>query len=168
MSEPIAGDLVLAPSPARRRVLALAAALSAGLATAAVITIAAAGARDAAPPGLRVMALAALLCCLHAAASRGRDRSGCRLLLVPEQDPPDAAMQPRSRPARAVAAWRRAWARPGCVTLAGARAVHVSPRRIVLRSASGGAVVWRDAVDGDTFRRLAVRARWARARAQRY
>jgi len=40
------------------------------------------------------------------------------------------------------------------------RVEHVGTTRIVLRTAQGRVVVWRDAIDPGRFRRLAVAARW--------
>ncbi len=42
------------------------------------------------------------------------------------------------------------------------RAEHVSAARIVLRRTHGRLVVWSDATDPESFRRLAVQARWGR------
>jgi len=44
--------------------------------------------------------------------------------------------------------------------LAAPRVEHVGATRIVLRTAQGRIVVWRDAVEPERFRRLAVAARW--------
>jgi hypothetical protein len=172
VSEPIAGDFVLAPSPSWRRLLALAAALSAALATASIATM-----LTAAHPGigLEAVAGAATLGGLYALLCRWRERGTCTVRLLSAAQaldhpgPDDAAHAAlrradasAARRARAAARWRRIVARPPCITLVGARAVQVSPLRIVLHCASGPLVIWRDAVDADSFRRLAVSARWAR------
>ncbi len=176
MSELIAGDFALAPSPSCRRLLALAAALSAALATASIATI-----LTAAYPGigLEAVAGAATLGCLYALACRRRERGTCTVRLLSaaqamDHPGPDVAGDPAAhaalrradtsaaRWARAAVRWRHIGTRPACIVLLGARAVQVSPTRIVLHSASGALVIWRDAVDADWFRRLAVSARWAR------
>ena len=48
----------------------------------------------------------------------------------------------------------------GPVFLAGARARVIGPARIVLRCDAGTVAVWRDAVGGIAFRRLAAQLRW--------
>ena len=48
----------------------------------------------------------------------------------------------------------------GPVSLAGARARVIGPARIVLRCDAGTVAVWRDAVGGTAFRRLAAELRW--------
>ncbi len=48
----------------------------------------------------------------------------------------------------------------GAVDLAGARARVIGPARIVLRCGAGTVAVWRDAVGGTAFRRLAAQLRW--------
>jgi hypothetical protein len=65
------------------------------------------------------------------------------------------------------AAWRagRSGAEPEFSDAAPARALYVGPERIVLLVEGRRRVVWRDATDQATFRRLAARARWRAAAA---
>jgi|GEM_PF-5745128 len=42
------------------------------------------------------------------------------------------------------------------------QAEHISATRIVLRRRAGRRVIWRDATDAPTFRRLSVQLRWER------
>jgi len=85
--------------------------------------------------------LAALACALAAAwALRGLLQRG------PGRVPLDTAA-PAGGPA--------GHARPGL------RAEYIGASRIVLRTATGRVVVWRDATDPARYRRLAVAARWS-------
>jgi hypothetical protein len=69
--------------------------------------------------------------------------------------------RPRAALARLLRRHLRRPAPGEVVSLHAARAVHVSATRIVLQSGGVSVVVWRDATDRVTFRRLAAWARWS-------
>lgn len=92
-------------------------------------------------PGPRLAAVACLLGTAVALASCGRDPA------------------PAGAASRALSAGGAAGA--SCAV----RAEFIGRGRIVVCTPAGRAVIWRDATDPQSFRRLAVRARWQRAAA---
>ena len=166
MSEPFPARILLAPSRARRRLLhgcALAnAALGVGWTGALLLQSVPVPMASWLPAGAFLAAALATLVAARAGAPH-------RLLRL-EAAPPEPAgaglydvldkLRERLRQGRA-RPWRSGPA-PALeeVCLRGARAAYAGPMRIVLEDGRRRVVVWRDATDRDTFRRLAAWARW--------
>lgn len=112
----------------------------------------------AAAPAARAPAWLAAAACAAGALRCVRSARSARLPRALRLVARDDSEPRRWAPSRA----QRARFDAGVVTLAGARVVHVSAGRIVLRAEGASAVVWRDAVEAATFRRLAALARWSR------
>ena len=181
MSDPGPAGLHLAPSRLRRRLLRLGAFGHAVLAAGWCAALLHWSRPEGWLPWLPAMALL-----LAAAASlrAARAAHGAQWVrLDPSPDPPPdppapkgplarpinvldnfRMLNPRRWPRPARAAWRaavRGAAEPaGPVRLRGARAIYAGPGCIVLQDMRRRLVVWRDATDRDTFRRLAAWARW--------
>jgi pimeloyl-ACP methyl ester carboxylesterase len=172
VSDPLPARLLLAPSRQRRHLLlgsALAhALLAAGWSAALLLAAAPAGLAAWLPVAAWLGAAAASALALRRGAALA-----CTVLIEPaprEPAPrPDAATPPlRSRVLdnqglrrlRALPRLRRTAAQAAVVRLRGARASYAGAARIVLHDRHQRVVVWRDATDRDTFRRLAAWARW--------